>query len=88
MSSPVTVTLERAVPYNIVLTPASEEFKFSPPNLTFPGGVASLTFSIVPLNSSITVGPKSFSWSKTENTSKDLFSEVPDTFFSYIATPQ
>jgi hypothetical protein len=34
-SPPISVTLERSVSYEIQLTPASDEFEFDPPVLTF-----------------------------------------------------
>ena len=87
MSVDISVTLERAVSYEIYLTPSSDGFEFLPPVISFFSYLPKKqSFMIRPL-SNATLGQNKISWTKVENVESDQFSEVADSFFVLAQNP-
>lgn len=88
MSKSITVTLEIKVTYTVELIPTCAGFTFQPSIITFYSYLpASQTFRIVP-NPTTPTGSYMITWTKYEDNSVEQFSEVPDTAFNYVPTPQ
>ena len=84
MSLNIPVTLQRAVSYEIYLTPSCTNFAFLPANISFFSYLPSTQyFMIIPLTNA-TLGQNKISWTKLENTTTDQFSEVADSFFTLL----
>jgi len=86
-TNPISLTLEQAVPYEITLTPSCPGVSFSPTTVIFNvanGGFAD--FSIIP-GTFMTEGEYKITWGKVENFSPNNFSELPQTTFNVVKTP-
>ena len=87
MSNFISVQLEKRVPYDVKCTPTAPGFTFNPSVLTFqPSGTGIEKFRIVPLDST-PPGEYKITWAKTETTTTQRFSEVADSYFTLLKTP-
>eukprot|EP01017_Pseudomicrothorax_dubius_P036244 TRINITY_DN5170_c0_g1_i7.p1 TRINITY_DN5170_c0_g1~~TRINITY_DN5170_c0_g1_i7.p1 ORF type:complete len:641 (-),score=124.40 TRINITY_DN5170_c0_g1_i7:50-1972(-) len=86
MSNDIKITLERAVPYNVYLTPSAPGFEFIPTTIVFLSYLPpTQTFKIKPMPTAV-IGSNRITWSKSEDESA-RFSAVPDSFFTLQDRP-